>query len=68
MLTRAIAGCLVGGLCLVAASELTVQERTEMTDAARSLPATGERGVGLASFRIASGLARPVQVTHAPGD
>ena len=69
MLTRAIAGCVVAGLCLVAASELTVQERSSLeTEAATALPAAGQRGVGLASFRIASGLSRPVQVTHAPGD
>ncbi|MBM44561.1 MAG: sugar dehydrogenase [Phycisphaerae bacterium] len=71
MFTRAAAGCLVAGLCLVAASEFsTEKERTVSLEANTSLLANGDtRGnSGIASIRIASGLARPVLVTHAPGD
>ena len=71
MFTRAAAGCLVAGLCLVAASEFsTEKERTVGLEANTSLLANGDtRGnSGIASIRIASGLARPVLVTHAPGD
>jgi glucose/arabinose dehydrogenase len=69
MLTRAIAACVVTGLCLVAGSELSVHQRVAMeTASADEFPASVNRGSGLASVRIANGLSRPVQVTHAPGD
>ncbi|MCH2149528.1 MAG: PQQ-dependent sugar dehydrogenase, partial [Phycisphaerales bacterium] len=69
MLTRAIAACVVTGLCLIAGSELSDHERVALeTDSAQEFPSSLKRGTGLASFRIASGLSRPVGVAHAPGD
>ena len=70
MFTRVAAGCLVAGLCLVAASEFSLEKQeansTGFTSLQRSNTARGNSGI--ASIRIANGLARPVHVTHAPGD
>ena len=74
MLTRAIAGCVVTGLCLVAASNLDVnrtagpnQKQIELR--AQLKPAEfPTRSMGIQTERIASGLSRPVYVGHAPGD
>ena len=71
MFTRVAAGCLVAGLCLAAASELSGEKQlSKAQDDITSLLRNGDaRGnSGIASIRIANGLSRPVFVTHAPGD
>jgi len=72
MLTRALAGCVVTGLCLVAASQLDVAQNAGLkeTQLRAELKPEGmpTRAMGIQTERIASGLARPVYVGHAPGD
>ena len=72
MLTRAIAGCIVAGLCLIAASQFEVA-RTSGPKKVQLLAETMQaasptRALGIQTRRIVSNLSRPVYVGHAPGD
>tara|TARA_Y100000589_G_scaffold202607_1_gene191107 strand:- start:4963 stop:6507 length:1545 start_codon:yes stop_codon:yes gene_type:complete len=76
MLTRAIAGCVVTGLCLVAASQLDGVKNPGLKqiglDAGHEAEikplGTPTRALGIQTERIVSGLSRPVYAGHAPGD
>jgi len=73
MFTRAIAGCAIAGLCLVAATELQDSKLVDGLKATQSLADTKPSGIptremGIQTERIASGLSRPVYVGHAPAD
>ncbi|MAB84035.1 MAG: glucose dehydrogenase [Phycisphaerae bacterium] len=73
MFTRALAGCVIGGLCLIAASQIELDERKSPGESMQigidakpsGIPT---REMGIQSERIVTGLSRPVYVGHAPDD